>query len=567
MPDYGHDLQFGSFLTPGNQSPQQSVGLAQLAERSGLDLVTFQDHPYQPRFLDTWTLLSYAAARTSRVRLAANVLNLPLRQPAVVARSAASLDLLTGGRVELGLGAGAFWDAIEAMGGRRLRPGQAVQALSEAIEIIRAIWRQDEPGVLRVDGEFYQVNGAKRGPAPAHGIGIWLGAYGPRMLALTGRVADGWLPSLGYLEPSGLAPGNAAIDEAAEAAGRRPADIIRLVNVSGTISRRATGFLHGPPGHWAENLAELALRDGLSGFILASDDPAMIQTFGREIVPAVRELVAAGRSQPPGGPAGDASATGDVPGTAAGTGTAVGSETAGSETATAIGTAAGSDTAAGTASGAAGAAGSGAATVPEALGLTPTPDKGERLSGTRPWDESTRPAAPEPPPGTEYTPLGRAIGSHLIEIHDHLRSELEQIRDLIAQVREGTTDAAGARSAINELTVRQNDWTLGAYCASYCRIVTGHHTLEDEAIFPHLRAREPGLEPVLGRLADEHKIIHHVLDDLDRALVELLRHPGDFSGLQQAADLLTDTMLSHLSYEEAQLIEPLARHGFYTGQI
>ncbi|HZC39790.1 MAG TPA: hemerythrin domain-containing protein, partial [Streptosporangiaceae bacterium] len=163
--------------------------------------------------------------------------------------------------------------------------------------------------------------------------------------------------------------------------------------------------------------------------------------------------------------------------------------------------------------------------------------------------------------------LGRAIGSHLIEIHDHLRSELEQIRDLIAQVREGTVDAAGARSAINELTVRQNDWTLGAYCASYCRIVTGHHTLEDEAIFPHLRASEPGLEPVLGRLTDEHKVIHNVLDDLDRALVDLLRHPGDFSGLQQVADLLTDTMLSHLSYEEAQLLEPLARHGFYNGQI
>ncbi|MBO0789031.1 MAG: hemerythrin domain-containing protein, partial [Actinobacteria bacterium] len=217
--------------------------------------------------------------------------------------------------------------------------------------------------------------------------------------------------------------------------------------------------------------------------------------------------------------------------------------------------------------GVAGPGGSGKVTVPEALGLTPTPDDGERLSAIRPWDESTRPSAPEPPPGTEYTRLGRAIGSHLIEIHDHLRSELEQIRDLIAQVREGTLDAAGARSAINELTVRQNDWTLGAYCASYCRIVTGHHTLEDEAIFPHLQAREPGLEPVLGRLMDEHKVIHNVLDDLDRALVDLLRHPGDFSGLQQAADLLTDTMRSHLSYEEAQLLEPLARHGFYSGQI
>ena len=85
--------------------------------------MTFQDHPYQPRFLDTWTLLSVLAAQTSTVRLAPNVANLPLRPPAVLARSVASLDILSGGRVELGLGAGAFWDAIEANGGRAAHAG------------------------------------------------------------------------------------------------------------------------------------------------------------------------------------------------------------------------------------------------------------------------------------------------------------------------------------------------------------------------------------------------------------------------------------------------------------
>ena len=138
--DYGHELAFGVFVTPASQPPERVVQLAQLAEAAGLDLVTFQDHPYQPAFLDTWTLMSYVAARTQRIRLAGNVLNLPLRSPAVLARSVASLDLLSGGRVELGLGAGAFWDAIEAMGGRRLEPGQAVEALAEAIEIIRQVW-------------------------------------------------------------------------------------------------------------------------------------------------------------------------------------------------------------------------------------------------------------------------------------------------------------------------------------------------------------------------------------------------------------------------------------------
>jgi hemerythrin-like domain-containing protein len=201
------------------------------------------------------------------------------------------------------------------------------------------------------------------------------------------------------------------------------------------------------------------------------------------------------------------------------------------------------------------------------LGLTPTPDTGERLTQVRVWDEATRPTGPAPPPGTVYSRRGRLIGAHLIEVHDHLRDELDRVRDLVRQVREGAIDAGGARSAINEMTIRQNDWTLGAYCASYCRIVTGHHTLEDQAVFPHLRAAEPGLVPVLDRLADEHKTIHQVLEDVDAALVEHLRSTEGFDGLQETADILTDVLLSHLAYEEAQLVEPLARHGFYGGQL
>jgi hypothetical protein len=200
------------------------------------------------------------------------------------------------------------------------------------------------------------------------------------------------------------------------------------------------------------------------------------------------------------------------------------------------------------------------------LGVTPTPDTGERLSGARLWDESTRPAAPEPPQDAAYSAHGRAIAGHIIEIHDHLRAELAQIRDLIGQVS-GSASAARVRSAINQMTLRQNAWTLGAYCASYCRIVTGHHTLEDQAVFPHLRAAEPGLAPVLDRLADEHKTIHQVLEDVDAALVEHLRDPDSLDGLREAADILTDVLLSHLAYEEAQLVEPLARHGFYGGQL
>src|SRR5215813_9830182 len=134
MADYGHDLVFGTFLTPQRAEPQAPVALARLSERAGLDLVTFQDHPYQPAFLDTWTLLSYVAASTERIKISGNWINLPLRPPVLLARQAASLALLSGGRFELGLGAGSFWDAIEAMGGPRRSPAQAVASLSEAID-------------------------------------------------------------------------------------------------------------------------------------------------------------------------------------------------------------------------------------------------------------------------------------------------------------------------------------------------------------------------------------------------------------------------------------------------
>src|SRR5260370_25451672 len=126
--------------------------------------------------------MSYVAARTQSIRLAGNVLNLPLRHPAVLARSVASLDLLSGGRVELGIGAGGFWDAIEAMGGRRLSAGQAVDALGEAIEIIRQVWDTGTRGGVRVHGSYYEVSGAKRGPAPAHRVSVWVGAYKPGCL-------------------------------------------------------------------------------------------------------------------------------------------------------------------------------------------------------------------------------------------------------------------------------------------------------------------------------------------------------------------------------------------------
>ena len=295
MTDYGHDLLFGTFVTPSAQGASQVLDLALTADRAGLDLVTFQDHPYQPAFLDTWTLLAYVAARTERVHVSGNVLSLPLRPPAVLARAAASLDLLSGGRVELGIGAGAFWDGIAAMGGRRLTPGQGVDALREAITIIRDIWDTETRGGVRLDGTYYQVAGAKRGPAPAHDIPVWVGAYKKRMLALTGEIGDGWLPTFEYL-PRGVdsLPGlNARIDEAAESAGRSPHDVRRLMNFMNVrFSAAGRGMLDGPVDQWVKQLADLALEHGVTAYLIGGDDVATTERFASDVAPAVREIVA-----------------------------------------------------------------------------------------------------------------------------------------------------------------------------------------------------------------------------------------------------------------------------------
>jgi alkanesulfonate monooxygenase SsuD/methylene tetrahydromethanopterin reductase-like flavin-dependent oxidoreductase (luciferase family) len=295
--NYGHPLTFGTFITPLNKAPETVVALARRSEELGYDLVTFQDHPYQSAYLDTWTLMSWVAGQTERIHIAPNVLNLPLRQPAVLARSSASLDLLSGGRFELGLGAGAFWDGIEAMGGQRLTPGESVEALSEAIDIIRGML-DNANKQLKFDGAYYQLNGAQGGPVPLHNIPIWLGAYKPRMLRLLGQKADGWLPSLPYLKAGDLQAGNKIIDEAARDAGRDPREIRRFLNISGQFLTSHEGLLKGPSQQWVDELLPYVLGDGISTFILMADDEKVMEQFAHEVVPALRE--AAERERPRG---------------------------------------------------------------------------------------------------------------------------------------------------------------------------------------------------------------------------------------------------------------------------
>src|SRR3989337_653241 len=134
--DYRRDVEFGFFPAPNAGDYPTIVEQARIVDETGLDLIGIQDHPYQRRFLDTFSLISDLAARTQRVRFFPDVANLPLRHPSVMAKAAASIDRMSNGRFELGLGAGGFWDAIEGMGGPRRTPREAVDSLAEAIEVI-----------------------------------------------------------------------------------------------------------------------------------------------------------------------------------------------------------------------------------------------------------------------------------------------------------------------------------------------------------------------------------------------------------------------------------------------
>lgn len=468
MTDYGHELEFGIFPTPDASQADLVLAMAETADVRGLDLVTIQDHPYNARHLDAWTLLSVIAARTTTVRVSPNVANLPMRPPVVLARSAATLDLLSGGRVELGLGTGAFWDAIAAAGGPRRTPGEATTALEEAITVIRGVWSGQ--GSVTVDGEHYRVRGLHAGPAPAHPIGIWLGSYKPRMLRLTGRLADGWLPSMGYAGPAELPDMNAAIDEAAHRAGRDPSAVRRLYNVS--------------PGVSPDQLAELALEHGMATFILPVASVRDVERFAAEVAPATRELVEDERSRRDSSPELDSSAI-----------------------------------------------------------------------------VSTRTEA-APAEQVSPAPAHPGAGAHLVDVHDGLRGELARLRDIVEQVIDGEEQAHRARNVINDLTMRQNNWALGAYCQQYCRFVTGHHGLEDRSIFPHLRRSDPALTPVLDRLEAEHLVIHDVLEQLDDALVALVSGASGTAELQRVVDLLSQTLLDHLSFEEDELVPALDRYGF-----
>jgi alkanesulfonate monooxygenase SsuD/methylene tetrahydromethanopterin reductase-like flavin-dependent oxidoreductase (luciferase family) len=289
--------QVGISVVPHADALERHRELVEVADRGGLALAAIQDHPYQRHFFDTWSLIPTLMAGTQRISFVTDVANLPLRPPAVMAKAAATLDVISDGRFALGLGGGGLPELIGNFGGPRRTPGETVEAVDEAIDVLRLLWSDQRS--VSFAGKHYQLTDARPGPRPVHPIQIWVGAFRPRMIRLTGRKADGWLPSLGVLTREELQAGNRQIDRAAEAAGRDPSSVRRILNLQGLIgdarppsrAELPVGYLAGeppagPPAWWVDRLAEF-VADGFDTILFWPVEPTaeQVQLLIDEVVP------------------------------------------------------------------------------------------------------------------------------------------------------------------------------------------------------------------------------------------------------------------------------------------
>ncbi|MDX1612820.1 MAG: LLM class flavin-dependent oxidoreductase [Candidatus Promineifilaceae bacterium] len=288
---------FGVSIHPGRDRFPASLAHAQKADALGLDIITVMDHPYNKNFFDTWTFLTALAMRTERVQLGTNVANLPLRPPAMLAKQAATLDVLSAGRMVLGLGAGSYWSGIKAFGGPERSSGEAYRAFKDALHILRGLWEHADSS-FSYAGDIYNVKGARFGPQPAHRIPIWVGATGPQMLQLTGRMADGIWVSVAYVKPEQLDYVNENIDAGAKEAGRDPTQIRRGYNLMGVIEDgpgQLNDSIKGPVDYWIETLIGFHRNYRVNAFNFwpsGDDIGEQFELFAREVVPAVRNAIA-----------------------------------------------------------------------------------------------------------------------------------------------------------------------------------------------------------------------------------------------------------------------------------
>jgi alkanesulfonate monooxygenase SsuD/methylene tetrahydromethanopterin reductase-like flavin-dependent oxidoreductase (luciferase family) len=271
------------------------VADAMRAERLGFDFVSSSDHPCgtHPSF-ETWTMLSWVAAATSRIRVATRVLGVPYRPPPIVAKMAETLDRLSGGRLILGLGGGFSDDEFRAFGLGVPSPRDKVDGLEDAIRIIRGLWSER---AFTYHGRRFRTEAAEVEPKPDHRIPIWLGTYGRRALEVTGRLADGWIPSLGFAPPEQVTGMRDRVMAAARAARRDPEKITCAYNVEVRIDVRPperASVVSGSPDAVADRLAALVAL-GFGALNLMPSGPGgseQVERLAEEVLPAVRAAAA-----------------------------------------------------------------------------------------------------------------------------------------------------------------------------------------------------------------------------------------------------------------------------------
>jgi probable F420-dependent oxidoreductase len=289
-------LLFGVSINQSAALGADPVGEARRAEELGFDFVSVTDHLHGTRpTYETWTLLTWIAASTSRIGLATDVLGLPYRAPSVMAKMAESLDRLSSGRLTLGLGAGGSDQEFLGFGVPLRSPSQKIEALEEAIELMRGMWTTPS---FSFQGKHFRTEVAELEPKPDRRIPIWLGTYGNRALDLTGRVADGWIPSYPYAPPDVAGSRMDRVKRAAERAGRDPGELTYAYNVGVRVDEQATPrpgrMVSGGPDQVAEALSGF-VRIGFTAFNLwpVGDVAEQHERLAREVVPAVRAAAAA----------------------------------------------------------------------------------------------------------------------------------------------------------------------------------------------------------------------------------------------------------------------------------
>jgi len=215
---------------------------------------------------------------------------MPYRPPSVVAKMAETFDRLSGGRLILGLGAGASDEEFRAFGLAMPSPRDKVDGLEEATRIIRGLWSERN---FTLEGRLYRTDGAELEPKPEHRIPIWFGTLGERAMAVTGRLADGWIPSIDYAPPERVPAMRDRIHSAAREVGRDPSEISCIYNMEIRVDGRLDwerSVVSGSPDVVAEQLVGLA-ELGFTGFNFIPFGPDKIEQaerLAREVIPLVR---------------------------------------------------------------------------------------------------------------------------------------------------------------------------------------------------------------------------------------------------------------------------------------